>query len=178
MSEPNMTGLSLLLYTLAYIAIIIGFLGSILPALPSAPLIWVGALLWAWADGFVKIGWPTLSVLGLLALVSMGLGFVLTTTMSRKAGVSWRAIGGALLGALIGGLFLTGIPIVGTLIGAILGAVTGMWLVEYYVRKDSRAASNAVRTYLSGTTISMATQFVIACLMVSIFVWQAFFAGT
>ena len=115
--------------------------------LPGAPLIWLGALLWAWADGFVKIGWPTLIVLGLLAAFSMGLNFFLTTTLSRKAGVSWRAIGGALLGAFVGGLLLTGIPILGTLIGAILGAMAGMWLVEYYVRRDSEAATKAVRAY-------------------------------
>jgi uncharacterized protein YqgC (DUF456 family) len=170
-----MTGQTLLLNLLAYCAIIIGFAGTVLPVLPGPPLIWVGALLWAWADGFEKVGWPTLIVLGLLALTSLVLNFVLTTTISRRAGVSWRAIGGALVGAFVGGLLLSTIPILGTLLGAILGAVAGLWVVEYYVRQDTQAATAAVRAYLSGTTLSIATQFFIACCMVSIFVWQAFF---
>jgi uncharacterized protein len=170
-----MSAMSLLLYIVGCLAIVVGFLGVILPVLPGPPLIFVGALLWAWGNSFVKIGWPTLAVLALLAVASMGLNFALTTSFSRRAGVSWRAIGGALVGALIGGIVLSVLPLIGTFFGAILGAVIGMWLVEYYVRQDSQAASNAVRAYLSGATLSMIVQFVVACLMVSIFVWQAFF---
>jgi uncharacterized protein len=170
-----MSAYSVLLYMIGYVAIVVGFLGVIVPILPGPPLIFLGAWLWAWGNGFVKIGWPTLVVLGVLAAVSMALNFVLTTTVSRRAGVSWRAIGGALVGALVGGIVLSALPVIGTFVGAILGAVIGMWIVEYYVRQDSQAASNAVRAYLSGTTISMITQFVVAALMVSIFVWQAHF---
>ena len=170
-----MNELTVLLNLLAYCAIVIGFAGAILPVLPGPPLIWVGALLWAWANDFEQIGWPTLVVLALLALLSMVLNFALTTTISRRAGVSWRAIGGALIGAFIGGIVLSAIPILGTLIGAILGAVAGLWVVEYYVRQDAEAATAAVRAYLSGATLSIVTQFFIACCMVSIFVWQAFF---
>jgi uncharacterized protein len=170
-----MTATSFLFYTLGCAAIVIGFAGSILPVLPGPPLIWLGALLWAWGNDFQKIGWPTLTVLGVLAVSAILLNFVFTTTMSRRAGVSWRAIGGALLGAFVGGLILIPIPLIGTLIGALAGAMVGMWVVEYLVRQDSRAATNAVRSYLSGATLSAAAQFVIACLMVSIFVWQAFF---
>lgn len=170
-----MTAFSLILYILGCSAIVIGFSGSILPVLPGPPLIWAGALLWAWGNGFEKFGWPTLIVLGGLAVGAMGLNAALTTTISRRAGVSWRAIGGALLGALVGGIMLTTIPVIGTLIGALTGAVVGMWLMEFYVRRDSKAATNAVRAYLSGATLSAVIQFVIACLMVSIFVWRAFF---
>lgn len=168
--------LTTLYYVLAYLAVTIGFLGSILPLLPGPPLIWLGALLWAWANNFQQIGWPTLIVLALLAVASMGLNFMLTTTMSRRAGVSWRAIGGALLGAVIGGLFLTFIPILGTFIGALIGAILGLYVVEYSIRQDQQAAINAVRAYLSGTTVSIIVQFIVACLMISIFIWQAFFA--
>jgi uncharacterized protein YqgC (DUF456 family) len=162
-------------YILAYIAICIGLLGSILPVLPGPFLIWGGALLWAWANGFVEIGWPTLILLGLLALTAKALDLALTTGMSRRAGVSWHAIGAALLGALVGGVLLTGVlPLIGTFIGAILGGVAAMWMVENYIRKDSRAATAAVRVYLSGVGLSAVAQFVLSLLMVLIFVWQAF----
>lgn len=170
-----MTAVSFLLYFIGCAAIVIGFMGSILPVLPGPPMIWLGTLLWAWGNDFQKIGWPTLTILGILALAGMLLNFVFTTSLSRRAGVSWRAIGGALVGAFAGGLMLTAIPLIGTLTGALAGAVVGMWIIEYLVRQDSRMATNAVRAYLSGATLSAAVQFVIACLMLSIFVWQAFF---
>jgi uncharacterized protein YqgC (DUF456 family) len=162
-------------YILAYIAIVIGLLGSILPLLPGPFLIWGGVLLWAWANGFERMGWPTLIILGILALAAKGLDFSLTTGMSRRAGVSWRAIGAAFLGALVGGIVLSGIlPLIGAFIGAILGAVAGMWLVEYYIRKDSQAATAAVRAYLSGVGLAAVAQFAISLLMVLIFAWQAY----
>jgi uncharacterized protein YqgC (DUF456 family) len=168
MNEQN------LLYILAYIVIFIGLLGSILPVLPGPFLIWGGALLWAWANGFEEIGWPTLIILGILALAAAGVDFALTTGMSRRAGVSWRAIGAALLGALVGGIVFSGVlPLIGTFIGAILGGVAGMWLVEYYIRKDSQAATAAVRAYLSGVGLATVAQFAISLLMVLIFIWQA-----
>lgn len=163
-----------LFFTLAYIAILVGFAGSILPVLPGPILIFGGILLWAWADGYVKIGWPTLALLGVLAAAASVLDFAVTTTLSRRAGVSWRAIGGAIIGALIGAIVLSFVPILGTLIGGLVGAVAGMWLVEDLVRKDSRAATNAVRAYLTGATISTAVTFSIALLMIAIFIWQAF----
>jgi uncharacterized protein YqgC (DUF456 family) len=169
MNEQN------LLYVVAYIAIFIGLLGSLLPVVPGPFLIWGGVLLWVWTNGFVEMGWPTLIILGILALVAEGLDFILTTGMSRRAGVSWRAIGAALLGALVGGVILTGVfPLIGTLIGAILGGVAAMWAVEYYIRKDSRTATAAVRAYLSGVGLAALAQFGIAVLMVLIFAWQAF----
>ena len=160
---------------LAFCAIVLVLAGARFRVRPGPPLIWVGALLWAWANGFEQIGWPTLIVLASLALISLVLNFVLTTTISRRAGVSWRAIGGALVGAFIGGIVLSAIPILGTLLGAILGAMAVLWVVEYYVRQDAEAATAAVRAHLTGTTLSIAVQFFIACCMVSIFVWQAFF---
>lgn len=164
-----------LLYVVAYVAIIIGLLGSLLPVAPGPILIWGGVLLWAWANGFAEIGWPTLIILAILALVAQGMDFVLTTSMSRRAGVSWRAIGAALLGALVGGILLSGVfPVIGTLIGAVLGGAAGMWIVEYSIRQDSQAATAAVFAYLGGVGLATVAEFGVAVLMVLIFVWQAF----
>ncbi len=50
--------------------LLVGLAGSVIPVLPGPLFIWLGALLWAWGDGFERVGWPTLVVLGLLALLS------------------------------------------------------------------------------------------------------------
>ena len=117
---------------LAYVLIAIGVAGAVIPVLPGPMLIWLGIFVWAWADGFVRIGWPTLIVLGVLALIAWGSDIFLSTVMSRRAGASWKAIIGGIAGGLVGAAFLSALPILGTILGAILGAIAGMWLVEYW----------------------------------------------
>jgi hypothetical protein len=113
--------------------------------------------------------------LAILALSARGLDLLLTTSMSRRAGVSWRAIGGALLGAILGAIFLSGLPIVGALLGGLVGAAVGMWSVEYLIKRDEAAASAAVRAYLGGAVLSAVAQVAISLVMTVLFIWQAFF---
>jgi len=154
----------------------IGLIGVIVPLLPGLPLIWVGILLWAWGDGFVHLGWPTLLVLAVLMAVGWGIDLLLAPAISRRSGVSWRAIGGALVGGLVGGIVLSAIPVIGTLFGALLGAIGGMWLVEYRIRNDQQAATTAVLAYLRGVAVATLLELLIAFLMIAIFLWQAFWA--
>lgn len=164
---------SMLLAGLGLILVAIGLIGSVLPLLPGLPLILSGAFLWAWADNFQRVGWPTLIVLAGLTVVGWGLDLVLAPVISRQAGVSWRAIGGAILGGLLGGIFLSAIPLIGTLFGALIGALLGMWFVEYQIRGDERAATAAVRAYVSGVAVATLLNVCLALLMIAIFLWQA-----
>ncbi|MEZ4681633.1 MAG: DUF456 family protein [Caldilineaceae bacterium] len=123
---------------------------------------------------FNRWGWPMLIVLAVIAAIGWVLDLALASAVSRRAGVSWRAIGGAVLGGLLGGIFLTGIPIIGTLIGALAGAVLGMWFVEYRIRNDADAATAAVRAYLSGVAFATLLSVGLGLLMIAIFFWQAY----
>jgi len=161
---------------LGYVLIVVGLAGSILPLLPGPLLIWAGIFLWAWDDNFVRIGWPTLTLLGLLALIAWGADIFLTAVVSRRAGASWRAIGGAILGGILGGAFLSALPIIGTLAGAVIGAVVGMWTVEYYAKnRNQQAATTAVRAYITSLLIGAGLEVLIALIMIAVFVWQAFY---
>lgn len=149
-------------------------MGIILPILPGLFLIWLGAFFWAWGDGFQQIGWLTLAILGGLAVLGWGLDLVLAPAMSRGVGVSWRAIGGAVLGGFLGGIFLSFIPIFGTLAGVLIGAVVGMWYIEYRIRGDEAAATAAVSVYLRGVAVATLLNLLIAFIMIALFLWQAF----
>ncbi len=162
---------------LGLILIGLGFIGLLLPILPGLPLIWAGAFVWAWGNDFQQVGWPTLIVLALFVLLGGALDLFLASAVSRRAGVSWRAIGGAILGGLLGGIFLSWIPILGTLAGALIGAVAGMWLVEFRIRGDEAAATAAVRAYLSGVAFATVINLFLAFIMLAIFLWQAFGGG-
>ena len=159
---------------LAYLLILIGLAGSVIPVLPGPSLIWIGMFIWAWADNFVRIGWGMLILTGVLAVLSWALDFVLGPLMSRRAGASWRAIMGGIIGGLLGGLFLTFIPIVGTIGGALVGAVAGMWLMEYNIHGSGKSATRVVKAYILGMLFNTILEIIIALLMTGLFITAAY----
>lgn len=164
-----------LLTLAAYILIILGLIGSLLPLFPGPLLIWLGALLWGWADGFQAVGWPTLVVLGLLMVIAWMSDLILTTFGTRKAGADWKAVAGALTGGIAGAVLLGGLlPVVGAVAGTILGAIAGILVVEYSDKRDWRRAFQASKGYILGSLAARAVEIFVSLLMIAIFVWQAF----
>ncbi|MCL5997493.1 MAG: DUF456 domain-containing protein [Chloroflexi bacterium] len=164
-----------ILYPVSYLLILLGLIGAVVPVLPGSLLIWLGAFLYAQADGFRAFGWPTLIVLGLMVLVTWGSDLLLTTLITRKTGASWKATAGAIAGGIPGGLLLSGVfPLVGTVFGAIVGAVIGVLLVEYLGHRDWRAAFDAARGYIIGYLASAALQLFLCLTMIAIFLVQVF----
>jgi hypothetical protein len=160
----------------AYVLIFIGLIGSVLPVVPGPMLILLGAGVWAWNDGFQAVGWPTLVILLVLALLAWISDLVLVTLFSRRMGVSWKAIAAAIAGGLIGGLVFGGwIPIIGTLVATIVGAIVGIVLLETIDKRDFRLALRASQATLVSYLVSSMLEASLAVLMVFLFVWQAFF---
>ena len=158
-----------------YALIILGLIGSVVPILPGPFIIWLGALIWAWGDGFTRIGWPMLVLLLLLAMFAWASDVLINLLVSRKAGASWRAIFGAIVGGILGGVLLSGIlPVVGSLVGALVGALAGTFAVEYLNTGDTQAAFTAMRAYVGSMIIASILEVIIAIAMVSLFAWQAF----
>lgn len=111
-------------YLIAALLVIAGLLGTVLPALPGLPLVFGGMLLAAWADGFANVPVWVLVLLGLLTLLSIAIDFWATALGAKRVGASRKAVGGAMLGTLVG-LFLG--PI-GLLLGPFAGALAGeLW---------------------------------------------------
>ena len=63
-------------YLVAAILVIVGLIGTVLPALPGVPLVFCGLLLAAWTDGFAHVGVFTLFVLGALTVLALAIDFV------------------------------------------------------------------------------------------------------
>ncbi len=131
--------LSDLLFGISYLLIVLGIVGAMVPVLPGPPFIWLGVLVWAWADGFVRIGWPTLIVLALLTVIAWGADLGLSFVSSRRSGAGWRSIGVSILGGLAGAILLSSIPVAGTFVGAAVGSISALWLMEY--RRSQRASA-------------------------------------
>jgi uncharacterized protein len=169
LSQPNWP------FWLALIVMLIGLAGTILPAVPGIGLIWVAALVYAIVERFGTIDPWTFAVLTLLAAVGVGSDLLLSHAGSKLAGASWRAITvGLALGAVafVLALIFGGI---GALPAAIIGTLTGIVLVEFRRQRSWREAFKAGGGWLAGCLASKVVQFIIAVLMIVIFVWQAAF---
>jgi uncharacterized protein YqgC (DUF456 family) len=51
--------------------------------------------------------------------------------------------------------------------------VVGTWLVEYYAKRDMRAALRAARAYIASFMLSSILEIVLSLVMVGLFVWHA-----
>jgi len=147
-------------YLLAALLVIVGLVGTVLPALPGLPLVYAGMLLAAWADGFEHIGAPMLVVLGLLTLFSLGVDFWATAHGAKRVGASRLAVIGAMLGTL-GGLFFG--P-VGLLVGPFAGALAGELLHRRSLQSEhlGQAAKIGFGTWFGlvlGTVLKLALAF-------------------
>jgi uncharacterized protein YqgC (DUF456 family) len=110
-----------LFYLIAVALILIGLIGTLLPALPGLPLVFAGMLLAAWAGGFQHVGIPMLVLLGVLTLVSLVVDFWATALGAKRVGASRKAIIGAMLGTFAGLFFGP----LGLLLGPFVGALVG-----------------------------------------------------
>jgi uncharacterized protein YqgC (DUF456 family) len=156
-----------LLWTLGVILVIVGLVGVVLPALPGTILIFVGLLLAAWADGFMRVGVVTLVIIGVIGAASYGVDFVAGALGAKHLGASKRAMVGAALGTLLG-LFL-GLP--GLIIGPFVGAVAG----ELTAHRDWKRAGKAGLAAWIGFAIGTAVKVGIAFAMIGIFAGAYFF---
>jgi hypothetical protein len=156
----------ILLWLLAAVLISLGFAGLILPALPGIPLVYAGLVLLAWADNFVYVGWITLTLLGVLALISYGVDFLASALGAKKFGASPRAVVGAAVGAVVGLFF--GLP--GLLLGPFIGAV----IAELTTRASVRAAAHAGIGATVGLVFGALLKIALAFTMIGVFVLDRF----
>lgn len=150
------------LWVLAVILVLAGLVGTVLPILPGAPLVFLGLLLAAWAEGFQKVGWFPLTLLGLLTVASVVLDVVSSGWGAKKLGASKLAVVGALVGTVVG--FFFGFP--GLFLGPFIGAVVG----EYLTLRDLRRAGKIGLGTSVGVIVGMAVSLALAFTMVGIFV--------
>lgn len=153
----------------ACVLVVAGIAGTVLPALPGVPLVFVGLLVAAWGDGFERVGPWTLALLALLVLVSFGIDFAGAALGLKRSGASRWALAGAVLGLLAG--FALG------LVGLLLGPFVGAGLAEYLARRDWKQAGRAGVGAWIGLVLATALRLAVAFAMVGIFALAWFVGG-
>ena len=154
--------MSALLWVLAVALIVIGVVGTVLPALPGAILVFAGIALAAWIDDFSRISGWTLALLGVMTALAWATDFAAAAMGAHKVGASRYAIVGAALGTIAG--VFTGF--VGLLFMPLVGAAIG----EFIARRDvARAGKVGVATWV-GLLVGTALKVAIVFAMVGVFV--------
>jgi uncharacterized protein YqgC (DUF456 family) len=155
--------------TIALVAValimLVGLIGTVLPIIPGTVLIFTGAFLYALFEGFHIVGWPTLAILGLLALVATTADLWASSVGAKIGGASGWSVVLGLIGGLAGFLLFS-------LPGAILGAILAVVLTEIVRQDDWRMAFKAGSGWIIGWALSTLLQLGIGLSMVAIFVWQ------
>lgn len=151
-----------LLWVASVALILLGLLGTVLPALPGTALVLAGIFLGAWIDDFAHVGWPSLTLITLLAVLAWAMEYVAGLLGAKRAGASRQALLGAALGT-VAGVFM---GLVGILFMPLVGAAVGEYLAR---RNQQRAVKVGLWTWL-GLMAGLLAKVVIAFMMVGIFI--------
>jgi uncharacterized protein len=148
-------------YMVAGLLVFLGLAGVVLPALPGMPLLFAGLLLAAWTDGFQRVGWVILTVLGVLTVLSFLIDFLATVFGAKRVGASRKALWGSVLGSVAGLFFMP----IGLFVGPFVGALAGEY---WHGRQLQQAARVGLGTWL-GIVLGTAAKLALALAMVGLF---------
>lgn len=151
------------IYVLVGVLMLVGLLGSFLPAIPGTPLIFLGALVYAFFTDFEPVGLGELLLLAGLSILAYALDYTAGALGAKRFGGSWWGAAGALLGALVGLFFGP----LGLVLGPILGAALGELARSRHLRTSLRSAFGTVVGMVLGTVAKLS----LALVMVSLFLW-------
>lgn len=148
-------------FVLAGLLVVAGLVGTVLPVLPGALLVFAGLFVAAWADQFVHVGKVGLTIIAGLGLLSAGADFIGTMMGAKRVGASPKALIGATLGSIVGLLF----GVLGLVLGPFIGAVAGELLAKGRLKQ---AGVVGIGTWL-GLIAAAVLKVVIAFLMLATF---------
>ncbi len=144
-----------LYYLLAGVLILLGVAGTVLPALPGLPLVFIGMLLAAWAGEFQQVGVVVVVILALLTALSLVVDFLATLLGAKRVGASRLALVGAFVGTIVGLAF----GIVGLFAGPFVGALVGELIHGRQIGAATRVGIGTWIGILVGTVLKLGLAF-------------------
>ena len=130
MSTEQIIGLLLALFVMG-----IGCLGSVLPGLPSTPLVLVAAIGHKLYFKETGAGWIVMTLLVLITAVALIMDYLASIYGAKQFGATRKGMVGAIVGGIIGLFF--------NLPGLLLGPFVGAALFEMAGGREWRGASKA-----------------------------------
>lgn len=149
--------MALALKVAGLVAILVGFVGLFLPAIPGSILLFGGILAIAAADGFDKISVGTVVACGVLSAAAFAVDYLAGMLGARKFGASKWGIVGALAGLVVG----LPMGLLGIVIGPAAGAVIAEYLIDRDFKRATKAGGGAFVGFLVGMLAKVALAFTI-----------------
>ena len=149
------------------VLVILGIVGSILPALPGPVLSYIALVLLFIERGVEVVSIGSLVVFGILMIFIIIIDYLAPILGAKFLGASKKGLVGAILGALVGIVFF---PPLGIFLGAFLGAVLG----EIYDGKDGWKAFRGGVGVLLGSAFVLFLQIIYSISVAIFFFIKAF----
>lgn len=157
-----------LVFGIAVAFIVLGLIGTIIPALPGPILILLTILGYGWVDGWMAPSGWMIGVMVVLMLVTGSADLWLPYLGVRSSGGNRRVTIYAFIGSIIGLFYLPPFgPIIGYAIGVLLGS--------YQLHRDWRVALRASLIGVAGWGVATAIQLGGGIIVLILFVWSTLF---
>ncbi len=140
---------------LAIIFFIAGLLGTILPILPGAILIYAGMLIYGFMTGFTALDATFFLLQALVLVLIFAVDFLASAVGTRHFDGSKQAAWGALIGTILGLIFFG--PL-GIAIGPFLGAVIAELLRGIQLEKAIYVGFGTLIGFLGGTVLKLGAE--------------------
>ena len=160
--------MTMLLWVVAVALIVVGVIGTVLPALPGVILVFGGIALAAWIDDFTRIPVWVVLLLGVMTAVAWVVDYAAAAMGAKRLGASKYAVIGTLVGTFAG--VFTGLW--GLLFMPLVGAAIGEFIAQRDIR---RAGTVGIATWLGmllGTAVKIAIVFTMIGVFVVALVWK------
>lgn len=144
------------LIILAGLCMLIGILGSILPALPGLPISYFGILLLHWTN-YVHLSNTFLITWFIIVLGVTILDNILPIWTTKKLGGSKAGVYGSGIGLIIG-MF---IPPIGIILGALFGAIIGELMSGSNTKTSLKAGAGVFIGFIVGTVMKVALSIIL-----------------
>ena len=144
---------------------LVGIIGSVVPALPGPPLSYVGLLLLQLTDK-AQFSTSFLVVWGIVVLAVVVLDYYLPIWTTKRIGGSKAGINGSIIGMVVGIIFTPIGMILGTLLGAIIGEIIGG-------ASGDKALKSGLATFV-GTMLSIGIKLIVCVSLLMYYIIELF----
>ena len=151
------------LLVIAFVFILIGFIGCIVPGLPGTPIAYAG--LWiAQATDRVDFSWQFLLIWGVVVVIISVLDYLVPAWGTKHYGGTKWGVWGSTIGVFVGLFF----GAIGVILGPLVGAIIGELLAGKELQAALKAGWGSFVGILFGTILKL-----IACGLMTVYLVQA-----
>ena len=162
--------MSIFLIVLAFIFLIVGLVGSFVPIIPGLPLGWLGLFIAFFSSKCTVSIW-TLVITLLLMLAVTIMDYIIPSKMVKKNGGTKSGERGALLGSIVGIVFINPIVLIfGSFIGSLIGELIND---SKNIKKALKSAFSSFLGFLLGSGIKafLTLSFLLILILNLLFGW-------